>query len=191
MHADRTNRIMLTALALVSIALGAAALAASVGAFGTAFADKTLPTNRVSRYIGAHGSWLWACAAIACVALAYLTLRWIGALLLSTDRSEDFTLPGDRDRGLTVVRPGAVASAVATEIGTYRGVDSADARMIGDGPQARLVVTVSATRGTGIRALRQRIEAQALTHARAALARPDLPVQLDLAVSSAAGPRLR
>jgi hypothetical protein len=191
MHADRTNRAALTALALALLGTGAAALLGSAGAFGSAFADKTLPTNRVSRYIGAHGSWVWACAAIVCLIVAWLMLKWIATLLLSTDRADDIALPGDRARGSTTLRPAALAAAVADELRTYRGIDSANARMIGDSTHARLVVAVSATRGTDLGQLRRRIEADALTHARTAMADPGLGIQLDLAVANAAGPRAR
>ena len=59
MHADRTNRVVLALFGLLVLAVGVAGLIASRGGFGTAFQQKALFTNRVSRYIGEQGSWLW------------------------------------------------------------------------------------------------------------------------------------
>ena len=56
MHADRTNRFALTLFGLLILVIGAAAMAASVGVFGTKFEHHTLFANQVSAYIGQHGS---------------------------------------------------------------------------------------------------------------------------------------
>ena len=63
MHADRTNRVALTVFGLLVLLAGAAGMAASLGGFGTAFSSRVLFANRVSSYIGQHGTWLWAAAA--------------------------------------------------------------------------------------------------------------------------------
>ena len=52
MHADRTNRTVLTVFGLLVLLAGAAGMAASVGAFGTAFSQRTLFSNRISAYLG-------------------------------------------------------------------------------------------------------------------------------------------
>ena len=98
MHADRTNRVALTLFGLLLLLAGAAGITASAGVFGAAFSHRTLLANPASTYIGHHGGWLWPAAAAACLLLALACLRWILALLLSTDRARDITVPGGTAR---------------------------------------------------------------------------------------------
>lgn len=183
MHADRTNRAVLVVFGVLLLAVGIAGLGASVGWFGTSFSHHVLFDNRVSRYVGNHGTWLWPLLAVACVVAILIVLRWLVALLLSTDRAGDVLLPGDRSAGRTMLRPGALASAVRAEIESYRGVEAVKARVLGDPSRPELVITASVAASADLDAVRRRIEAEALTHARQAMASPELPIQLDLDVS--------
>ena len=185
MHADRTNRVVLAIFGLLVLAVGVAGLIANLGGFGTAFEQKALFTNRVSRYIGEHGSWLWPVIAVACALIALLMLRWIYVLIASTDRADDVMFKGGDGAGRTVLRPAALAAAVRDEITTYHGVSSAKARVLGDSGDVRLIVTVAVLATADIPALRQRIETQALAHARQALGKSDLPIRMFLDVSKA------
>jgi len=184
MHADRTNRLALTLFGLLVFLAGVASLAASVGGFGAPFSGHALFANRVSAYIAVHGDWLWPAAAAVCLLIALVALLWIVALLLSTDRAADITITGSNKQGTTIMRPAAVTGAVTREIETYHGVDTAKARVLGDPRDPNLVVTVTAAQSADLRALCDRIESEALSHARQALGKPDLPIQLDLDVSS-------
>jgi hypothetical protein len=184
MHADRTNRAMLLLLAILLIAAGAAGGAASVGAFGTATLHGPLIHNRVDTYIGAHSVWFWPAAAGLGLIVVLLALRWLLVLLFSTDRSGDLTFPGDRSAGRTTLDAGALTEAVTQEIESYRGVHAARARLIGNPDDADLVVTVTLEETADLAALRQRIETGALTHARAAIGNPSMPIQLDLKVTT-------
>lgn len=183
MHADRTNRIVLGLLGLLFLAAGAAAMTASFGGFGTGFATRALFDNRVSTYIGQHGTWVWAAAAFVCLLIALAALRWILILLVSTDRAGDLTVPGSNDQGTTKLPPAALTGAVAGEIETYHGVDAAKGRVIGSKNDPRVVIAVTASQSVDLAALHRRTETEALAHARQALGRPELPIQLDLDVS--------
>jgi hypothetical protein len=184
MHADRTNRIALTLLGLLFLVTGVAGLITSVGGFGTGFSHRTLSDNRVSRYIGDNGHWLWPLGAVLAASIALLALRWLIALLFSGDRAGDLPIKTeDRAAGRTTLRPYALSNALTTEIGSYRGVDSAKARVIGDAYSPQLVIAVTANPSANIAALRHRIETHALAHARHAMNQPDLLIQLDLDVS--------
>jgi hypothetical protein len=190
MHADRTNRFMLTLTGLLMLLAGAAGLLASVGGFGTTFQTHTLFHNGVSRFIGRHGDGLWTLAAIGCALLAVLVLRWLRALLLSTDRAGDLTVAGDRSHGRTVITPTAVTAALSEQVLTYRGVASAKARLIGASDDPHLIVTVAANAGTDLTRLRQRIEAGALNDVRTALDDPHLAIRLDLALTTSTTARV-
>lgn len=191
MHADRANRTGLSLFGLLLLAAGVGAMLASTGVFDTALQRRTLFDNAISHYIGGHGSWIWPAAGGVCVLIVILTLLWLKALLLSSDRAGDITVPGDRSQGATVVRPLAITSALSTELETYRGVDSAKARVIGAAGAPGLVVTVTATSTADLGRLRKRIEADALAHARQALDNPSLPIQLDLRVNNTQSTRVR
>jgi hypothetical protein len=185
MHADRTNRLAILLLALLCIAAGAAGGVASIGAFGTAIRHRPLVANRVAAFIGSQGDWLWPAAAAAAAILVLLAMRWLVALLFSTDRSGDLPISVDgSSAGRTTLAAGALTEAVVEEVESYRGVDSARGRLLGDPTDPQLVVTATLEETADFAALRQRIETGALTHARSALGNPALPIQLDLTVTT-------
>jgi hypothetical protein len=182
MHADRANRTILSLFGLLVLVIGAAGMAASVGAFGPGFAHRALFANRVSAYIGHHG-WVWYAAAAFCLIIVLAALRWIVALLVSTDRTGDISVPVAAREGTTILRPAALTGALTREIGTYHGVEAVHGRMIGDAGAPEIALAVTASQAADLRALYQRIEAEALTHARQAIGKANLAIQLDLAVS--------
>jgi hypothetical protein len=184
MHAERTSRIMLTLLALLLLAAGLDAGAASIGLFGSFTQHSRLMANPTGRFFGAQGAWLWPVIAVGGVIMLLLALRWLAALLFSTDRAGDLDIHPRGPAGRTVLAAGALTDAVAGEIESYRGVDSAQARLIGDSGSPALVVTATLEETADLAALRRRIEGEALAHARSALDNPSLPVRLNLTVTS-------
>jgi hypothetical protein len=180
MHADRTNRVVLTLFGLLVLAAGGAGMAASTGVFGVVFSRRTLLDNPAGRYIGHHGGWLWPAVAGACLLLALACLRWIVALLASTDRVGEITIPGDTDQGSTILQPAAITDALTREITAYHGVNTAKGRVIGDGRNPEIVLVVTPSPSADLHALHRRIEAEALAHARRALGKSTLPIHLDL-----------
>ena len=180
MHADRTNRVALTLFALLLLAVGGAGMAASTGVFGAAFSGRALLANQAGRYIGQHSSWLWAAVAAACLLLALACLRWLLALIASTDRTGDIIIPGSNEAGATILQAAALTDALTTEISTYHGVQTARGRVTGDRRDPHIILTVTPAPSAELPALHHRIETEALTHARQAISKPSLPVQLDL-----------
>ena len=183
MHADRTNRILLIVFALLLLAVGLDAGAASIGVYGTDTKNSTLMDNPTGHYFGAHGVWLWPVIAVAALIIGLLALRWLIALLFSTDRSGDLLIKSSTGAGRTTLANRALTDAVVGEIEGYRGVDSAQARLIGDPDDPELVVRAVLEETADLTALRQRIETEALTHARQALGNMSLPTQLDLTIT--------
>ena len=80
-------------------------MTASLAGSAPPFPRRALFANRVSTYIGQHGTWLWAAAAFVCLLIALAALRWILALLVSTDRAGDITIPGSKEQGTTKLQP--------------------------------------------------------------------------------------
>ena len=113
-------------------------------------------------------------------------MRWLLALLFSTDRAGDLPITGrpGGSAGRTTLAARALTEAVAEEIESYRGVSSARARLLGDPADPELVVTAVLEETADLAALRQRIETSALAHARSAVGNPSLPAQLDLTVTT-------
>jgi hypothetical protein len=192
MHADRANRIALIVFGLLALAAGAAGMTASVGGFGQALSHRTLFDNRVSAFIGDHG-WVWYAAAGVCLIIILAALLWIAILLVSTDRADDIPIPVATHEGTTILLPAALTDALTREIGAYHGVEAVRGRIIGDADDPEIVLAVTASQTADLHALHQRIETEALAHARETLGKADLPIQLDLAVSRLrlAGSRLR
>ena len=107
---------------------------------------------------------VWPAAGLALI-VVLAALRWLLALLFSTDRSGDLTFPEDRSARRTTLEAGALTEAVMQEIESYRGVHAARARLIGDPDDADLVVTATREETADLAALRQQIESGVLTHA--------------------------
>ncbi len=166
--ADRTNRTLLIVLAVLLIAVGLDAGAASIGGYGTGTKNSTLMDNPTGHYVGAHGVWLWPVIAVAALIIGLLALRWLIALLFSTDRSGDLLIKSSTGAGRHPGQP-RMTDAVVGEIEGDRGVDSAQARLIGDPDDPELVVRAVLEETADLTALRQRIETEALTHARQAV----------------------
>ena len=192
MHADRTNRTALILLGFISLIAGAGAMALSVGLFGTGRSRKSLLSNTVSMYVGAHGSWIWAAAAVFAALLVLVMLRWLATLLLSTDRSGDLDIPRDSSkgggredgvRGTGVVASAAVNKAVVAEIETYRGVESVKCRTLGDSDDPQLALTVTVDKADNLDSVRTRVESDAIAHLRQVLDNPSLPVLLDFTIA--------
>jgi hypothetical protein len=183
MHADRTNRAMLILFALLLIAAGVMGALISFGAFGAATQHARLFDNPVGDYFGRQGAWLWPVIAIAAAVLLVLALRWLTVLLFSTDRAGHVRITGDRSAGRTTLLATAFTDAVTEELEGYPGVQSAKARLIGDPTSPALIIETTLEQSADLSALRQRIEADAVAHARQVLDNPNLPVTLDLTVT--------
>ncbi len=182
MAADRTNRGVLGLTGLLLAGVGGAGLLAGVGALGDQLPEQPLFDNPVAEFVGRNGRWLWPVLALGAVLLAVLALLWLRRQLVP-DRAGDLTL-GAGPQGRTKLSSAALTDAVAAEIGSYRGVDSARARLHGDSEDPELAVSVTLEDRGDLADVRRRVETQALTHARQALGR-DVPLRLDLDVTSA------
>jgi len=190
MHADRTNRTALILLALVASAGGIFGALAGFGAFGHEVQHRALVDNPVSRYFGREGEWLWPVVAIGAGLILLACLYWLWVLLFSTDRAGDLRLTGEPRGGRTTVVAGALTDAVTEEVSSYPGVFAARSRLIGDAFAPKLIIAADVEESADLAALRRRIEAEAVAHARTALERPELPVQLDLTVTNRRGRRV-
>ncbi len=179
-RADRTNRILLTVLALVLLVAGVAVLFAGADVYGRGVSRQHLLDNSAARYIGAHGDWFWPLAALAAAIVALLGLRWLAAIVTIEPGQRRVNISTDGDAGRTVLDSGALATAVTAEVEDCPGVDDVDTKVWGSPHHPRLALAVTADPDVDIAALRERLEALTLPRVRYALGRPDLPINLDL-----------
>ena len=123
-------------------------------------------------------------AAGAAAIITVIALWWLLVLLFSTDRTGDLPIESGKTAGRTTLATGALTAAVKEEIESYRGINSARARVVGPPDDPELVVTAALEETADFGALRQRIETGAISHARDAVGKPSLPTQLDLTVTA-------
>jgi hypothetical protein len=180
MHADRTNRVVLALLGVLLFAGGTLGVLAGTEALGRDLDRRRLLDNPVARFIGDNSVWFWPTVALAAALLALLALRWLIAVLSPAPRAGDIAIRGDRSAGRTSLRSGALGDALTTELQTYRGVHAAHVRVSGTPTAPGLDIAVRTTEDADLARLRQRIETEALTHARQAIDTPQLPIRLDL-----------
>ncbi|HEX6499414.1 MAG TPA: alkaline shock response membrane anchor protein AmaP [Micromonosporaceae bacterium] len=174
----RANRVIIGLIGLLLLLAGAAGLAAGFGVFGSAFRTHVVIPARVSRYAAQH-AWFWPALAAFTFVVALLALWWLIAQFRTNRLREIDLRPGGRD-GLTYLNGKAVTDAVEEEIESYRGVSRARARLSGTPtyPRMTLVVTLDGRVGAG--EIRQRVEDQAIRHARSALGVDAVPTRIDL-----------
>lgn len=188
---DRLHRGVLLLVGLVLLGLGVAGILAGAGALGRTLPGRPLFDNPAARYVGHGSAWFWPVAALVSLVVGGLALRWL-LTHLHSERVRDLDLGTDRAGGPTHLTSGALLEAVTGEISGFRGVRRASGRLLGDDRDPRLVLVVDLNGDADVVAVRQRVEQEAVAHARASLDRADLPVRLDLRVTDAStGSRVR
>lgn len=184
MGGDRTNRTVLGLLGLLLLAAGVAGVLAGTDFFGRGADHRHLLANPVAGFIGDNRVWFWPVFALVGAIIGLLALRWLIAVLTPAPRTSIIVIPGDRSAGRTTVKSGALSDALTSEVATYRGVHSARVWVDGTPTAPRLNLAVGIDENGDLVALCQRIETEALAHARGALDRPDLPVHLEMTVTA-------
>jgi hypothetical protein len=184
MHADRTNRTVLGLLGLLLLAAGVAGVLAGTDIFGRAVNRRHLLANPVAGFVGDNSVWFWPAVALVGAIIALLGLRWLIAVLTPAPRTGTIVIPGDRSTGRTTLESGALSDALTSEVGTYRGVHSARAWVDGTPTDPRLNLAVGIDENADLVALNHRIDTAALAHARQALESPDLPVRLEMSITT-------
>ncbi|GIF78084.1 alkaline shock response membrane anchor protein AmaP [Asanoa siamensis] len=186
-HADRITRTILIVLGAIFAAIGGAIIAANLNVYAGGFASRTLLQNPAVSWIGGHSTWFWPIAAAVLTVIGVLSLIWFFAILRPARKTGDISIDGT---ARTTLGSGALRDALTNEIQGYRGVQNAKVRVYGEPTEPKLGVRVNLTQDARVVEVRQRIERQALAHAREALDAPEMPVILDLGVSKKGGPRV-
>jgi hypothetical protein len=186
-HADRITRIVFIIMGACFLAIGGAIIAANTGVFASGFSSRTLLENPAVSWIGGHSTWFWPITAAALTLIGVASLIWFIAVLRPPHKTRDISIDGT---ARTTLGSAALRDALTNEIQSYRGVQNAKVRVYGDPVEPRIGVRVNLTADARVAEVRDRIEQQALNHARAALDAPDVRVILDLGVSGKSGSRV-
>lgn len=181
-RARRVSRTLLSLLGLLLLAGGGLGLATGLGAFGDRRADQPVLSEQTRAFAETH-DWYWFAVGGAAAVVALLALWWLLVQVRSSDAAGTLHLETDQTGGASLLSPGAIEDAVATEARSYLGISGARARVTGDSQPLglQLVATLDGRRPTG--ELRERLEDGAVAHARTALELPALPVRLELHLS--------
>jgi hypothetical protein len=126
-------------------------------------------------------------AAAAGTLLGLLALRWL--LAQAYRRPPDSIWQLDGSPGSTVLPTAAAAAAIARDVATYRGVDTAAATLAGPRSAPTVHLDVAVETRASVADLRNRITAEALPRLRTALQTDQLPAQLVLRLDARDGTR--
>ncbi|KLL13149.1 hypothetical protein BL254_01360 [Protofrankia sp. BMG5.30] len=168
---------MLTLLGLTLLGAGVVILLAGNGVFGTETADRPTLTPGNRSFAGSHG-WFWPVVGAATALIVLLALVWLSAQF-SSGRLSALHVRDDRF-GRVRVDGQAFAAAVGNELAGTDGVQQVRTRLLGNEGHPLLQAIVTVRPDADIHRVRSAIEEVALPHARGAVARPHLAVELRL-----------
>ena len=187
---DRLNATVLSGLGLLLFGTGGYGLARGYEAFGERQASDPVLGDTVREFVGRNDDWFWPGAAAVSLLVAYLGFRWLLAQVHAPTVSS-LRVASDREGGSTEVAAPGAAAALAGDIEEYPGVRSARARVVDDGPEPRVDVTVDLHDDTEVPAVRSRIEEHALPRFAAALEVERLRARIHLRLAEPAGRTVR
>ncbi|WP_283137213.1 alkaline shock response membrane anchor protein AmaP [Rhizohabitans arisaemae] len=182
----RGNRLGLTLVGLVLLAVGGLALALGLGAFGRTVAAQPILTRQTAAF-AQQQAWFWPAVAALAVIVALLGLRWLFTQV-RLDRMRRMRLDSDPS-GVTEMDSATVTNALAEEVGRYPQVRGAHAVLAGSPDRPRLRLNLQTEPDADLGALLNRVTDQALPHLRNALEVDRLPTVAKIDFTTAPGAR--
>lgn len=177
-RAARANRTGLVIVGLILLAAGGAALARSLGAFGSRLAGEPLLTRGI-RDFPAGRWWFWPAVAAVSVLIALLAVGWLLAQGRS-DRLSRLRVESESSAGGTRVAANAVTGTLESDIEALPGVRRVRARLLGSDEHPRLGLTVSYAERADPASLRDHIADRSMPRMRTALELESLPAVVRL-----------
>ncbi len=176
---DRLNRWLLLVLSLALLGAGGYGLARGYDAFGTDQADEALLGEPLRRWVARHDNLFWPAVLLVCVAVAYLSLRWLVAQF-RVRRISELEVASEGSQGTTRLRAAGAAQALAADVEGYPEVTSASARLLDDSQRPAVDLRVDVHDDADVPGVRDRIEEQALRRFCQALEVPDVSATVDI-----------
>lgn len=185
-RANIVNRVVLTVLGLLLLAVGGLGLALSLGVFGARPATYPILPGMVSTFPDGR-PWFWWAVAALLLLIAVLALLWL-VTQFTTDRTTRLDRTTDARDGRTILHTGALAHAVEDEAIGTAGVTGASAH-VEEHPREHLTLRVELADSADVEAVRERLENEVVTHLREAVGDPRFPVSIELRPNATGGSR--
>ncbi len=187
-RADRTNRVVLTGLGVVAIAVGGAGLVLSTTSDGEG-ADRILTSGQTD-WLAAHGGLVGVAVLAVAAVVAILAVQWLRRQLVPLPQAADMTLARG-PAGVSVLRTDALLHAIERDVERSDQVSRARAaRRTRTPATVELFVQVSDRADLG--RVGADIVRQVLPRARRATGRDDLELLVEFStVATPPAPRVQ
>lgn len=187
---DRLNTTVLTFLGLLLLGAGAYGLTRGYDALGERQATDPVLGDTVRDFVNRNDDWFWPVAAAVSLLVAWLGLRWLVAQVRAPAVSR-LPVSSDPERGTTELSAPGAAAALAGDVEEYAGVRAARARVVGDGLEPAVELTVDVHDDADVAAVRTRVEEHALPRFASALEVAHLRARVHLRLAEPAGRTVR
>ncbi|MEU0543144.1 alkaline shock response membrane anchor protein AmaP [Nocardia sp. NPDC005978] len=174
----RLNRTLLAVIGVLLVAAGAYLIAAQRGWLGWVHrSDALTPGDAAPR------RWVFYLTIVGAAVLALLCLRWLAAQFFRMPTAVEWQLTEADSPDATTLSSAVAAAAVAADIESLAGVESAAAWLTGPtrAPELHLILTVAPD--ADVTELRGRIDDEAVARLRQALAVPAIAVATEVRLS--------
>ena len=177
MRANSVNRVVLTALGLLLLALGCLGFALSTGGWGAWRATYPVLPEQVSGFPDGR-PWFWWAVGAALLLIAALALLWLFTQF-RTDRTTRLDRTTQARNGYTTLHANALTDAVEDEARGIAGVTNASAT-VRDRSGQRVFLRVELADSVDIGEVRARLENEVVAHLREGVGDPRFPVTIEL-----------
>ncbi|WP_156754345.1 alkaline shock response membrane anchor protein AmaP [Actinokineospora pegani] len=185
----RTERVVITLVGVLALALGVLALVVGAGWVGSFRALRPVLDPIAMQTLGD-----WPNLARGVAIAAGVLLAVLGVLLvlrtLRPERHPDLALDESVGSGL-VVTAGAIAEAISADAEQVSGVDRARATVVGDPETPALRLSVWLAEGARVKDVWRELDASVLTRARESLGVESLPTAVRVEMGAAERQRVR
>jgi hypothetical protein len=176
-RANVVNRVVLTVLGLLLLAVGGLGLALSVGAFGAWRATYPVLPRKVTIFPDGR-PWFWWAVAGVTLLIAVLALLWL-LTQFKTDRTTRLDRTTNARDGYTTLRASALTNAVEHEALGITGVTSVSASLRERHGQ-HMFLRVDLADSADVAEVRTRLEGEVVAHVREGVGDPRFPVTIEL-----------
>lgn len=177
------NRTLLAILGLLLLAAGAIPAAIRFHWLPTLGADRPIVPGTAL-----PPTWAWYATAAAGIVVALAGLRWLAAQLIRKPGNRTWRF--ETDAGTTDLATTTAVAPFTEEVRGYPGVRTATASLTGPREAPQLLAVVSVEQDGDPAEIRDRIRDEGVPRLRQALDLDDLPIQVELRFTTAAGSRV-
>ncbi len=179
-RSDRTERVAVTILGLLLLALGLYVLLRGAGTLGNASSEQPLLRDARRRFLGDHEAWCWVAGAAAAAISFVLGLHVLRRELGKIARAPRTPLTRRGDLGTTYAASSPLTDALEDELEGLPEIDHARAVLSGARARPRLDVRLGVADDADLATVRGSIEDHALERFRRAIEADELSAHVQL-----------